>query len=229
MDDLLQISSFGVNFFVLRDAKGLYLIDGGFVGGRRALRRALRQAGWEREAIVGIILTHGHLDHILNVGRVSEDTGAWIAAPRLDSDHYQGKPCYRGASRVTGVLEAIGRPLLGFKPFVPSRLLDDGDTIDVWGGLRVVHLPGHTAGHSGLYCERRKLLFCGDLFASYGRWSHLPPRIFNANGAAVKASIGKALELDLDGVLPNHAGQGSAHEHLERLRGLHQSLSSGRD
>lgn len=218
--DLLQGRSFGVSFHVIRDSSGLYLIDAGFVGGRSGLQQALKSRGWEREPIKGIIVTHGHLDHILNVGRLAEECGAWIAAPRLDAAHYHGYPTYRGLARATGFLEALGRPLLGFRKFTPSRLIEHGDFIDVWHGLRVVHLPGHTAGHSGLYCEKLKLLFCGDLFASYGKWSHLPPAIFNDDSTMIPVSIKKALELDLEGVLPNHGDDAVPEVHLERLKEL---------
>jgi glyoxylase-like metal-dependent hydrolase (beta-lactamase superfamily II) len=223
-DDLLQIRSPGVNFYVLRGPEGLYLIDGGFIGGRHLLRRGLERRGWHGERMVGILVTHGHLDHVLNVGRMAEETGAWIAAPRLDAAHYEGRPSYRGVAKVTGVLEAIGRPLLGFRKFHPSRLLDEGDFLDIWDGLSVIHLPGHTAGHSGFYCARRRLLFCGDLFASYRSISHLPPAIFNSEGAAIPGSVTKALELDLEGVLPNHGDDAPPRVHLERLRALHGKL-----
>jgi glyoxylase-like metal-dependent hydrolase (beta-lactamase superfamily II) len=216
-EDLLQIRSLGVNFYVLRDSEGLYLIDGGFVGGRHLLRRALKKRGWSGERIIGIIVSHGHLDHILNIGRIAEETGAWIAAPRLDTSHYKGCPSYRGVARITGFLEAIGRPLLGFRKFTPTRLLDDGDMLDIWHGLTVIHLPGHTAGHSGFYCERRKLLFCSDLFASYRHFSHLPPGIFNCDGVEIPKSVTKALGLDLSGVLPNHGDDSPPEVHLERL------------
>ena len=219
-DDLLLVRSFGVNFHVLRDSNGLYLIDGGFIGGPGQLNKALKVRGWDKIPIVGIIVTHGHLDHILNVGKIAEETGAWIAAPRLDESHYSGNPSYEGLAKVTGLLESIGRPLLGFRPFVADRLLDDGDAIDVWDGLRVVGLPGHTAGHSGLYCEKRKLLFSPDLFASFGNWSHLPPRIFNSDEAQIPASVKKALDLDLVGVIPNHSDGAGPEVHLERLREL---------
>ncbi|MES2597929.1 MAG: MBL fold metallo-hydrolase [Verrucomicrobiota bacterium] len=219
-DDLLQVRSFGINFYVLRDAKGLYLIDGGFIGGKRLLQRALRERGWDQEPILGILVTHGHLDHILNVASLAHETGAWIAAPRLDAAHYEGRAVYHGAARVTGCLEAIGRPLLGFQPFTPSRFLDDGDTLDIWHGLTTIHLPGHSAGHSGFYCPGLKLLFCADLFASYGPWSHFPPRILNADTQQARASAAKALELDLHGILPHHADTASPEVHLERLRRL---------
>lgn len=223
-DDLIQILEPGVDFHVLRDERGIYLIDAGFVSGIDRLRRALRERKWDREKIIGIIVTHGHLDHILNVGKLSQQTGAWIAAPRLDGDHYQGHAKYHGLSRVTGVLEAIGRPVLGFTSFTPDRLLDDGDTLDVWHGLRAVSLPGHTAGHMGFYCEKLKLLFSADLYGSHARFTRLPPAIFNSNQKQIPSSIAKALELDLCGVLPNHGDGATPEVNLERLRKLRDSL-----
>jgi glyoxylase-like metal-dependent hydrolase (beta-lactamase superfamily II) len=223
-EDLLQVRSLGVNFYVLRDSKGLYLLDGGFIGGRHILRRALMKRGWDSERIVGIIVTHGHLDHILNVGRIAEETGAWIAAPRQDASHYEGCPSYHGAARIAGCLERIGRPLLGFRKFTPTRLLDDGDFLDVWHGLTVIHLPGHTAGHSGFYCERLKLLFCSDLFASYGCLSHLPPLIFNNSEADIPNSVATALQLDLVGILPNHCDRSSPEIHLRRLVAINRRI-----
>lgn len=226
MENLMRVRSIGSNFHVLRDEKGLFLIDGGFVGGLCSLRRSLVERGWEQEKIVGIILTHGHLDHILNVGRLAEETGAWIAAPRLDIQQYQGLQEYGGWARVTGMLEAIGRPLLGFKRFVPDRLLDDDDTLDVWHGLRAVTFPGHTAGHMGFYCEGLKLLFSGDLFASYEHFSHPPPRIFNSDPQRVWPAIEKALSLDLRGVLPCHGDDSSPEIHLERMRRMFEKRPS---
>lgn len=226
-EDLLQIRTPGVNFYVLRDPKGLYLIDCGFIGGRWLLRRELKKRGWDSERIIGIIVTHGHLDHILNVGRIAEETEAWIAAPRLDASHYSGRPSYRGLSRVTGFLEAIGRPLLGFREFTPTRLLDHGDKLDIWHGLEVIHLPGHTAGHSGFYCERLRLLFCGDLFASYGHLSHLPPCIFSSEGHEMPRSVAKALELDLAGVLPNHCDGSTPDVHHARLVSISRQAQQG--
>jgi glyoxylase-like metal-dependent hydrolase (beta-lactamase superfamily II) len=226
LPDLLQIRTAMVNFHVLRDETGLYLLDAGFVGGVRALRRELRKAGWDGLPIHGIILTHGHLDHILNVGTLAKETGAWIAAPRLDEAHYAGRPVYHGLSRVTGVMEGIGRPLLGFRAFVPDRWIEDGELPDVWHGLRAVHLPGHTAGHTGFYSEHHKLLFCADLFASHGKSGHLPPAIFNSRPEMIPGSISKALSLDLEGILPNHADKSSPAVHLDRLRRLAARLAS---
>ncbi len=223
--NILQIRAPALNFYVLRDKEGLYLLDGGFIGGRYLLRRALRAKGWEDEPIRGIIVTHGHLDHILNVGVIARESGAWVAAPALDCDHYAGRPSYQSWARVTGLLEGIGRPLLSFRPFIPDRLLNNGDELDVWQGLRAVHLPGHTAGHMGFYCESLKLLFCADLFASYRGAAHLPPDIFNSTPSLIPSSVDAALTLDLSGVIPNHCDLASPAEHLLRLKKLQSELA----
>jgi glyoxylase-like metal-dependent hydrolase (beta-lactamase superfamily II) len=217
---LIRVQAPGVSFHAMRHEEGIVLLDAGFVGGPGLLARSLKRAGWENFPITGIILTHGHLDHILNVGRLAAETGAWIAAPRLDAAHYAGTPAYHGLSRVTGLLETIGRPLLGFRSFTPDRWIDDGDELDIWDGLRAVHLPGHTAGHTGYYCERHRLLFCADLFASYPGFSHLPPAIFNADAATMRKSIARALALDPLGLLPNHGDAVEPEVHLSRLLSL---------
>ncbi len=35
MEDILQVRAPGLNFYVLRDSEGLYLIDAGFLGVKR--------------------------------------------------------------------------------------------------------------------------------------------------------------------------------------------------
>jgi glyoxylase-like metal-dependent hydrolase (beta-lactamase superfamily II) len=167
-----------------------------------------------------MIVTHRHLDHILNVSAIARETGAWIAAPRLDADHYAGHPHYHGWARITGCLERIGRPILRFRSFVPTRWLADGDFIDVWHGLRAVHLPGHTHGHMGFYRERLRLLFTADLFASYRGLAQFPPDIFNSAPEQLPQSAATALAFDLAGVIPNHCDHASPEEHLHRFRRL---------
>lgn len=218
--DLLQVRTPGVNFHVLKDADGLVLLDAGFIGARPLLARSLRRRGWEHLPIVGIVVTHGHLDHILNVAKLARETGAWIAAPRLDASHYLGQPDYRGWARVTGGLERIGRRALGFGAFVPDRWIDDGDRLEVWHGLQAVALPGHTLGQTGYFCEKLGLLFSADLFASYRRLVHYPPAIFNSEPGMMAASVARALALDPRGVVPNHGDASGPEVHLERLRKL---------
>ena len=117
-------------------------------------------------------------------------------------------------------LEAAGRKVLSFESFVPDRWVADGDEFALWRGLRAVHLPGQTPGHTGYWCEKPGLLFCGDLFASYGVFSHRPPPFFNWDSGEARRSIARALSLDPRGILPHHRDRASPEEHLRRLRRL---------
>ena len=73
-----------------------------------------------------------------------------------------------------------------------------------WGGLHVVHLPGHTAGHCGFWSEKHQLLFCGDLVAIWRWWTQFPPFYLNTDSRKLRASLQRALELRPRLVVPNH-------------------------
>lgn len=60
-------------------------------------------------------------------------------------------------------------------PSVPTRLLRDGDELDLGGrSLRVLHTPGHTPDSICLLDERNGLLFGGDTYNSGAVYAHMP-------------------------------------------------------
>ena len=223
-DDIARVRAPGVDFYVLRGATGLCLIDGGFVGGLGAMRRELERAGWDGLPIEGVLLTHGHLDHAFNLHRLQTEHGAWVAAPPADAAHIQGRYPYRGAARVCGALERMGRALLRYRPCQPQRWLVEGDEFPWLGGLRAVGLPGHTAGHTGFHAPSRKLLFTGDLFADFRFHPQLPPRFLNTSPADLRRSVARVLTMDLEGILPNHGRMSAPMAHLARLRRLAERM-----
>ena len=224
--DLLIVRTFIVQFFVLREGDALFLIDAGFLGGRSALKKALQARGWDHLPIRGILLTHGHLDHVLNAPSLAREHNAWIAGPEGDLEHFENRACYTGWGRVAGISEWIGRRVLRMPSFRPDKLLHDGDELPIWGGLRVVALPGHTHGHCGFYSAQDQLLFSGDLFATAPFGPHIAPKILNQDNTAAHRSIHRALELPLIGVLPCHSDEALPVRQLERLRGLSHVVRS---
>jgi glyoxylase-like metal-dependent hydrolase (beta-lactamase superfamily II) len=181
-----------------------WLLDTGMVGEPALFRRLLARLGLEPSAVRGILLTHGHLDHAGNLAALKEWTGAPVFGHPLEQQHVDGVYPYEGINRWCGRLEAMGRKAFRYRTAAIDEPFGDGDLLPVWGGLRVVHLPGHTDGHCGFYSERHDLLFSGDLFASYFFNTHLPPPILNSRPELIPESLRRVERLSPRLIVPNH-------------------------
>jgi glyoxylase-like metal-dependent hydrolase (beta-lactamase superfamily II) len=189
---------------LLVDGPGAWMIDTGMVGEPVLIRRLLRRLGLGPRSVRGILLTHGHLDHAGNLAALKEWTGAPVYGHPAEQMHVDGSYPYEGTARWCGRLEALGRRAFGYRSAMIDETFQDGDELPVWGGLRVVHLPGHTEGHCGFYSAKHDLLFSGDLFASYFFKPHVSPAIFTSRPELMQGSLRRALEMDPRWIVPNH-------------------------
>ncbi|HEV8580608.1 MAG TPA: MBL fold metallo-hydrolase [Thermoanaerobaculia bacterium] len=189
---------------LLVEGERAWLLDTGMVGEPVLIRRLLRRLGLAPRSIEAILLTHGHLDHAGNLAELKEWTGARVYGHPAEQQHVDGCYPYEGAARWCGRLESLGRRAFRYRSALIDEPIGEGHLLPFWGGLRVVHLPGHTDGHCGFYSERRDLLFSGDLFASYFFNTHLSPRIFTSKPELMPASLRRALDLDPRWIVPNH-------------------------
>jgi glyoxylase-like metal-dependent hydrolase (beta-lactamase superfamily II) len=142
-----------------------------------ALMAGLAHAGAAPERIERIVISHGHPDHYGLAPRIRELSGAPILVgeadiPKLVSDgsmlRATGKLLIGEGMPIETLLEMGERQqrqdFRDLHPAVDGIVALRGDeTLEFDGfALRVLHLPGHTAGHVCLYDEASGVLFSGD-------------------------------------------------------------------
>jgi hydroxyacylglutathione hydrolase len=154
--DQLPLGPMGTNCYVVRAAVGAdeaVVVDPS--GGATELRVALARLG---ARCVGILVTHGHFDHLLGVADLAEGTGA---------------PVYMPAGERTLLESPEGRytpPGISVRAYAPDVLLEGGETVELAGiAFAVLAAPGHSPAHLAYHADG--CLFSGDvLFAgSVGR------------------------------------------------------------
>lgn len=216
---------------LLVDAQGAVLIDTGFPGDHRRIKRAFARLGLGAGDLRAILLTHGHIDHAGSAAELQAWSGAPIYAHPLEQAHLDGVFPYQRFARVCGVLEAAGRMVTRYRSVRIDVPLADGDVLPFWGGLKVVHLPGHTLGHCGFYSERHDLLFTGDLWVRMLMRTQVSPAIFTAAPKLVWPSMLKARAMGATRMVPGHFDFPDAfvlRRRFEELCANHEHRRSGR-
>lgn len=108
----------------------------------------------------GILLTHGHFDHIYAINDLKKHRDIPVYACAAE-EKLLGDPDLN-RSKVWAEAYTVK----------PDVLLTDGQEFDLAGfHIKMIHTPGHTAGSCCYYLADDKVLFSGDtLFSeSYGR------------------------------------------------------------
>ena len=190
--------------FLLYDGNNSVMIDTGMFGEPIFIRRLFRRLDLSPRSLKAILLTHGHLDHAGNLAWLKQWTGAKIFAHPREQAHIDGTFPYQGVNRWCGRLEKAGRKMFGYRAIKIDEVFSDGQMLPFWGGLQVIHLPGHTLGHCGFYSPDQNLLFSGDMFASYFFYTHRPAAILNSAPELLNSSAEKIHRLKPRLMFPCH-------------------------
>lgn len=162
MEEIKRIVCGNGNCYIISNGDSAVLVD----TCRKNYRNKILEE-CKRYNIKLLFLTHGHMDHIQNAAFLADKLQIPVAIHKddieliddnmmqpLSADSFLGK-----------IILAVS--LKSFKkdkilPFVPSVLLEEGDTLNAYGiNASVISLPGHTKGSIGLDIAG-KYLIVGD-------------------------------------------------------------------
>jgi glyoxylase-like metal-dependent hydrolase (beta-lactamase superfamily II) len=175
------------NAFLAEDDDGYTLVDVGWGQAPDRIAAAMTELGRKPTDIRRIVITHAHPDHVKGAAGMRERSGApvfihaadagWLRAGRVPGTGRQG--------RLGRLVDKL--PLLHWTPVEPDAVLTDGETVP--GGLRVIHTPGHTAGHIVLVHEPTQTLLAGDAVVNRSGRPRMGPAALAADTAARAESL----------------------------------------
>lgn len=181
------------------------LVDAGSGRHFDVVTKNLRKFGLASADIELIINTHCHYDHVGGDRAFLNAAGCGVAIHKLDAE-----PLRKGDGIIT-CAALWGEKL---EPLEPTRLLQDGDQIDLGKlVLEVLHTPGHTRGSTCLYDRERQVLFSGDTVfcGGIGRTDHP-----TGDRDEMINSMRRLAKLKVQKLLPGHGAiaEEGAHIHI---------------
>ena len=192
------LSDFINSYFFCESDGSVTLVDCGIKRAPKRIVAALASIGKAPQDVQRILLTHAHNDHSGGAAEVLAASSADGVSAHADDAGYleSGERPPLEASTTARLFSRLssGR----FSPVPVIEQIADGQLLDVAGGLRVHHTPGHTPGHVSLLHEPTAVLITGDaIFNMRGRMSW-PVRAFCTNFALNEQSAGVLGELEYD-------------------------------
>ncbi|MEW6421977.1 MAG: MBL fold metallo-hydrolase [Deinococcota bacterium] len=204
-ENLLHLS------FLLDERTGVTLIDTGLPHQEERIIAALKTAGLALTDLRRIILTHADIDHVGSAAALVRASGAAVLAHELEAPYIEGAlpdpTLRRTPAAILDRMPPKQRAFLtcGFEKVRVDRRLHGGERLDLAGGLRVIHTPGHAPGHISLYLEQDRALIAADALHRYaGRLR--PFALMPESMPEAAASVAKLAELGPEVLVPYHGG-----------------------
>lgn len=215
-------------YYIIGD-KGVAAVDSGADIGADAVRDQCKNAGIDPDDIKLIILTHGHVDHFLNLPALKEVTGAPVLCHK-EAAHFliNGEmPDVDIAGRTQFGIDLLekqakeGPPVSGAPKIVPDIVIEDEYNLEEWGIKgKIVHTPGHSRGCISVILDTGEAIV-GDLFAAEAFHDDADMPYFYYPGARfeeAQESVQKILDMNVNIFYSGH-GKPSGREYvMERLK-----------
>ncbi len=194
----------GANIFLLV-GDDLTLVDTGYKWRAEPTLNEIRRLGYYPADIRSIIITHHHLDHVGSLAELKNITRARIIAHPADAPYIDGRlpQPSSGMLRWMNKAPALFRRLLTYEPVNVDILVNDGDELPLFGGIRIFHTPGHTPGSICLSIQNKGLVIAGDVIVNrFG--PRLPSKAFTIDVQQEASSIKKIASMEFDVICFGH-------------------------
>jgi len=183
--------------WVLDCGEGAVLVDGGMrENAVKNIGNELKSIGRGWGDVRLILVTHKHGDHVKNLPRLVELTGAPVKAEEHEA------------------------PLIEAAVGVNVGKLRHGQVLGFCGGVEVVHVPGHSEGNACYYLRKRGAMIAGDtIFGDPQGSLSPPPERYCLDVQQATREIRRLLDYDFDHLLITHGKDtmGGARAKVEKL------------
>ncbi len=202
---------------VVAEGEKLVLFDTCFPGQYDILVDELTKIGFNVKNITKVALTHQDIDHTGNMAEILAVTNnVKVLAHRAEEPYINGTKTPLKLAKLEANYDNLPDNLKqiceGFKKgFAKNRvdvdkLLDDGEVLDLVGGIEVIYTPGHTVGHTCYYFTDIKMLIAGDMLTIKDGELAIADESIHHDYEEVKKSVQKLLKYDIETVVTFHGG-----------------------
>lgn len=166
---IFRIAAAHTNCYLVKRDDGITLVDAGLPGMRPALDHLLRHVGARREDIDGVLLTHGHFDHVGMAKGLERPVLVHPRDRRLARHPYSYRPARARVPYLVGHPSGIPfvgamalRGALGVRGVDARGEVVHDRPVDVPGAPVALWTPGHTDGHCAFFFPSEGVLIAGD-------------------------------------------------------------------
>lgn len=238
----LQIIMVNV-YFISQTKEGQttwFLVDAGLGQCAQRIKKAADFLFGPDTKPAGILLTHGHFDHIGGLAKLAREWDVPVYAHALEMPYLTGRSSYPPPDPTVG-----GGAMAALAGLYPKKPIDLGNVLlpfPIDGSIpgleewKVIHTPGHTPGHVSFFRESDKTLIAGDAFVTVKQESftavlkqtkevHGPPAYFTSDWLAAEHSVGELALLQPEVAACGHGKPMVGKELQEQLAYLSKHFS----